>query len=369
MLSKKSVNLAKLLKELYNQDYINNLSLEIQKEYASFDVNQFCLHIFDDKWETKELKQRMRHISTSIGLFLVENYEKSINILKKVFLRIDTKFALENMIFQDFVEVYGLDKFEVSMDALESFTIGSSSEFAIRQFILKYPKETMKQMLLWTKSSNEHVRRLASEGCRSRLPWAIALDDFKYNPSQVLEILEVLKDDESPYVRKSVANSLNDISKDNPNILKSIVKEWIGKNTQRDALLKHASRTLLKSSDKDILELFGFKGSEHLHVEQFRCMSIVKLGSDLEFSFIISSDKDIGKLRLEYKLWFLRKNGTYGEKVFKISESNIKSKNKKFTKKHSFKTISTRKYYKGVQKLSIVLNGVSFQTFEFMLEI
>jgi len=125
-------------------------------------------------------------------------------------------YGLENMIFQDFVEVYGLDSFDVSMMAFEVFTVNSSSEFAIRKFILKYEEKTMIQMLLWAKSENEHVRRLASEGSRSRLPWAVALPVFKEDPTSVVEILELLKDDVSAYVRKSVANNLNDISKDNP---------------------------------------------------------------------------------------------------------------------------------------------------------
>ena len=116
------------------------------------------------------------------------------------------------MIFQDFVEVYGLDDFENSMRALEVFTINSSSEFAIRQFIVKYPQNTMKQMKIWALSENEHIRRLATEGCRSRLPWAIALREFKENPKKVIEVLEILKDDVSEYVRKSVSNNINDIS-------------------------------------------------------------------------------------------------------------------------------------------------------------
>jgi len=366
MLAKKSVQMAKLLKDLYNKEYLSIVICEIQKVYKKFDDKAFFIDIFDKFWEQKELKQRMRHISTCMGLYLPFKYEKNINILKQVFPNISTKYNLENIIFQDFVEVYGLDNFSVSMEALEVFTHNSTSEFAIRQFILKYPQQTMAQMLIWAKSESFHVRRLASEGSRPRLPWAIVLTKFKENPTQIIEILELLKDDESKYVRKSVANSLNDISKDNPIIFKKLVKEWLHVEPKRKALVKHACRTLLKAGDSEVLELFGFTSPNSIHVENFEYSMEVKQDGDLNFSFLIKSDKVLGKLRLEYKIYFLRANKTYGEKVFKISEFTSTCREKQVNKKHSFKKISTRKYYFGIQKISILINGVEFLKKEFL---
>ena len=360
--------MAKLLKDLYNKEYLDIVICEIQKVYKEFDDKSFLSSIFDKSWKEKELKQRMRHISTYMGLFLPFTYEKNIELLKQVFMKISIKYSLENIIFQDFVEVYGLDDFAISMEALEIFTEGSTSEFAIRQFILKYPQWTMAQIFKWTESNSLHVRRLASEGSRPRLPWAIALTEFKKNPKEVLKILEILKDDESEYVRKSVANSLNDISKDNPIIVKKLAKEWLHVEPKRKALLKHGCRTLLKAGDIEVLELFGFTKPDALHVDSFECSSEVKKESNLEFSFIIKSDKDFGKLRLEYKINFLRANGTYGFKVFKISEFSSTCREKKINKKHSFKTISTRKYYYGLQKISIIINGVIFKSKQFILK-
>ena len=228
--------MAPLLKNLYNEKYVSLLATNISLFYKEFDVENFTKVIFAEPYENLELKERMRHISTLLGTHLPPNYRESIEILKQVFSSMNYAFSLENMIFQDYVEVYGLNDFETSMDALDSFTKQSSSEFAIRKFILTYPEKTLQQMILWTASDNEHVRRLASEGCRPRLPWAISLPLFKNNPNKVLEILTLLKDDESKYVRKSVANSLNDISKDNPEILKRVMREWIGVSRQRDSL-------------------------------------------------------------------------------------------------------------------------------------
>lgn len=368
MLSKKSVRLAKLLKNLYNHKYIQRISFEIKKVYIDFETEAFEKSVFDDDWKEKELKERMRHISTLLGHFLPKEYKESIEILKKAFLNITPDYSLENIIFQDFVEVYGLDDFNTSMDALEHFTIGSTSEFAIRRFILRYPHDTMRQMQKWSLSSNEHVRRLSSEGCRSRLPWSIALNDFKSDPSELIKILEVLKDDESAYVRKSVANSLNDISKDNPDILKAIAKSWINKNKKRDSLLKHACRTLLKSGDREVLELFGFRQNRALKIDDFKCFNNVAMGSELEFAFTISSNRELRRIRVEYVMNFLRSDGKYSKKVFKVCEGDYESRSIEVSKRHSFKKLTTRKYYPGLHKIEIVINGDVVKDYEFMLE-
>lgn len=359
--------MAQLLKNLYNEEYIHLLSLNLKSCYPAFDSLSFKESIFDDSWEDKELKQRMRYIATTLNKYLPRTYADSLDILKNVFVSLDTKYALENMIFQDYVEVYGLDNFKDSIDALACFTVGSSSEFAIRQFILKYPDETMQQMLLWAKDENEHLRRLASEGCRPRLPWAIALPVFKNNPEKVLKILELLKDDDSKYVQKSVANNLNDISKDNPQILRDITKSWIGQNKNRDWILKHGCRTLLKDSDRETLALFGFKENKNLSLENFTYTKNVSAVDDLEFSFLLLSPEKLGKLRIEFAIDFLRQNKKYNTKVFKISESDVKEKSKKVSKNYSFKAISTRKYYKGMHKIHIIINGIKFieKTFTF----
>jgi len=359
--------MAKLLKDLYNESYVENIGKKVQSNYQKFNLEAFKKGVFSKIWIDLELKGRMRHIAVTLGEFLSSDYTHSLSILEKVFKTLDTQQALENMVFQDFVEIYGMENFESSMKALEIFTIGSSSEFAIRQFILKYPDQTMKQMQKWAKSNNEHVRRLASEGCRTRLPWAIALEVFKKDPSEILKILECLKDDESAYVRKSVANSINDISKDNPKIVIALLKKWIGYSVQRDKMLKHGSRTLLKSSNVEVLELFGIKKATHVELKIVQKMQEVVLGEDLIFSFVLSSNKALGYLRVEYEMEFLRQNQKRTKKMFKICEGNYEKNTKTIEKKHSFKPISSRKYYEGIQKINLYINGEIFNSFEFKL--
>jgi len=344
------------LKNLYNKKLLANLNQVIIEHYPAFDHNAFSKMVFDRNWKNKELKQRMRHITESLHQHLPSDFKKAIKVLKPV----STKFSgFEHMFFQDYVECYGLHDFETSIPALEHFTKYASSEFAVRAFILQDEKRMMKQMLQWAKSDNHHVRRLATEGCRPRLPWAISLPTFKEDPQPVLPILKILMNDESEYVRRSVANNLNDISKDNPDIVLDWAQQWLNKNKQTDSLIKHACRTLLKQGDQTALSLFGFTESKHIKVSQFEIQKNVTLGENLSFSFLLKTRKEIlGKCRIEFAIDFVKANGSKSRKVFKISESDYNQKEKYVTKHFSFKSISTRKYYAGKHQLTIIINGI-----------
>jgi hypothetical protein len=181
------------------------------------------------------------------------------------------------------------------------------------------------------------------------------------------KVFEVLKDDTSNYVQKSVANNLNDISKDNPNIVIELTKEWINATKTRDWILKHGCRTLLKESNSELLALFGFKTPTSVSLEDFKCEKKVKLHENLDFSFTLLSQKNLAKLRIEFAILFLRKHGQHNKKVFKIAEGTYLQTEKSFHKSYSFKKISTRVYYKGLHKLQIIVNGTLFKEVDFML--
>jgi len=346
--------MAKLLKDSYTREYIETLSCKIKHYFTAFDKEKFVDYLFDETWQKLELKARMRHIALSLNHFIPLPYPQQLDILKAI----SKDFvSFKAMFFQDFVEVFGLDDFENSMQALEVFTIYSSSEFAIRQFILKDEERTMKQMQTWAYSPNEHIRRLASEGCRPRLPWAIALNKFKREPSKVFEIIEILKNDKSKYVMKSIANNLNDISKDNPKLLINFVKSNLGRSKELDWICKHGSRTLLKQGDKTLLALFGFHEVNHINVTNLKYTKKVRIGEVFTFSFNLEAKQEIGKVRVEYAIDYLKSNNTHNKKLFMITQNEIKSSVKNFHKKQSFKDMSVRKHYLGKHYLSIVVNG------------
>jgi 3-methyladenine DNA glycosylase AlkC len=355
-----------LLKNLYDKPLIKTLSEKIKEQYSDFDSDAFQRSVFARGWKQKELKQRMRHITECLHRYLPTDYSTAIDILKPVSEHFN---GFEYMFFQDFVECYGLDYHQTSIEALEHFTKYASSEFAVRAFILQDEKRMMKQILTWARSDNHHVRRLASEGCRPRLPWAVALPSFKDDPRPILPVLKCLMADESEYVRRSVANNLNDISKDHPDIVLEWARRWSGKNRHTDSLIKHACRTLLKQGDQEALSLFGYSEAQHIKIEDLKTQKKVRAGERLNFSFVLKTDKQqLGRCRIEFAIDFARANGKHNRKVFKISEGEYPQTEKNIEKYFSFKKISTRRYYEGRHRLTIIVNGVDQITKNFFLE-
>jgi len=238
--------MAELLKNQFFQPvFLEQLRALLAGIHPEFPGEKFHHLVYDEEWKNEELMQHMAHISRALHQTLPTDYEQAIEILMKVAPLIN---GFDGMIFPHYVGQFGLDHWGKSMEALELFTQYSSSEFAIRPFILRYEEMTLKRMEEWSRFPNHHLRRLASEGCRPRLPWAMALPKFKQDPRHLRPILENLKSDTSDYVRKSVANNLNDISKDN----KELVLKWITNWNQNPSptthwIIKHALRGLVKA--------------------------------------------------------------------------------------------------------------------------
>jgi len=355
------------LKNLYTSELINQLAKTITASHSSFESVLFQAHVFDAQWQDKELKERMKHIAEALYQFLPKPYSKAIEVLKTV----SSNFSgFEYMFFPTYVELYGLDEYDISISALAHFTANSSAEFAVRPFIKQYPDKMMHQMERWAESDDEHLRRLASEGCRPRLPWAMALPDFKQDPTAILSILEKLKQDESEYVRRSVANNLNDIAKDNPQTVINIAQSWLGQHKDTDRLIKHACRTLLKQGAPEIMTLFNFAKPEHIKLENFNYQASANIGGQFEFSFTLNtSEQSLGNLRIEYAIDFMKKNGQQSRKIFKISESDLSIQKKHVIKKHPFKLISTRTYYPGQHGIEIIINGHELKKGQFELKL
>ncbi len=341
---------------LYKTELIENLADELSKAYPTFSKKDFIKAVFSSEWKSLELKQRMRHITHRLHDFLPKEYDRAIEILMATSTKVSGFMAMS---YSDFVEVYGQGDWNLSMEALACFTKSCSSEFAIRPFLDAKPKEGMKQMLLWSTDENEHVRRFSSEGCRPRLPWGMALKKFIADPSSILPILENLKDDSSEYVRKSVANNLNDISKDHPDTVLNICESWQGKSKNTDWIIKHACRTLLKRGNKRAMILFGFGDPKNIEVSGFKAeKKKLKIGEQTAFHFEISVDeKQKKKLRIEYKVHFVKASGKTSPKVFQISEKEWLPDNHIVKFKHDFQERTTRKHYPGEHRIEIIVNG------------
>ncbi|MDF2669644.1 MAG: alkylation repair protein [Paenibacillus sp.] len=344
------------LKNLYTRAFLERFADIVKQEYNGFDTGRFLQLIYDEEWEARELKQRMRHIAVSLTETLPPSYAEALGILTAIAPQCR---GFEYLFFPEFIEINGLEYYDLSIAALEHFTRFSSCEFAVRPFIVKYPDAMMNQMLSWAHHDNEHVRRLASEGCRPRLPWAMSLNAFKVNPAPILPILETLKEDSSEYVRKSVANNLNDIAKDHPGLVLELAHKWHGHHAYTDWIVRHGCRTLLKKGNPQALALFGFTGSADILANSIQVLTpSIRVGEELVFSCSIQNNTNSPKkLRVEYEIGFVKANGNLSPKRFKLSEKEYGVGDYEVTKKHSFKLITTRQYYAGTHQLSIFING------------
>ncbi|RUT35524.1 DNA alkylation repair protein [Paenibacillus zeisoli] len=354
------------MKDKYSRAFFEQFVPIVKGAYSAFDEHNFLNLIYDDAWEGRELKQRIRHVAVTLTRTLPHNYEEAIDILTGIAPQCR---GFEYLFFPDFVELNGLEHYDTSVRALEQFTVYSSAEFAVRPFIIQDPGRMMQQMRQWATHENEHVRRLATEGCRPRLPWGISLALFKQDPHPILPILNALKEDSSEYVRKSVANNLNDISRDHPRLVLDIAEEWYGHNPLTDWIVRHGLRSMIKKGDPEALALFGLGDCTSLNVQALNVMDErVAVGDDLHFSFeIVNQSDEPRKVRIEYEIGYMRSNGKLSPKRFKLSEKMYNTGLTTTMKKHSFKPITTRKYYSGEHRLAIIVNGQEMASVPFEL--
>lgn len=352
-----------LLKDLYSKTFYHRLCDSLEKVIPGFERKRFLKAIFVPAFEGMELKERMRHTTLVLHSFLPADFEAAVPLLKDSIqqLRADgfPNGGLEFIFLPDYIELYGLDHYKTAIKALELVTQFITCEFAVRPFLVKYGDKMMQQMQRWSLHSSAAVRRLATEGCRPRLPWATAVPALKKDPTPIWPILETLKNDPSESVRRSVANNLNDISKDHPGQVISIAAKWKGMNKEVDAVIKHGCRTLLKQGHNDILQHYGLE-SKKLALSDFVIHTpAVRIGESVAFSFTITNKNNAPQtVRLEYGVYYRKANGQASRKVFKVSERLYAPKEKcTIERRQKFVLITTRKFYAGAHQLSIIVNG------------
>jgi len=348
--------MADLLKNLYSKEFVNELSSALKNSTPLFDHKKFDKAVFDKNWANRELKDRMHHITEMISICYDANYLDQLKTLSKIAPNFK---GFPAVVFPNFVEKYGQTHHEKSLEALAHFTKFSTSEFAIRPFLKSKP-DTIEMLYSWSKDKNFHVRRLSSEGCRPLLPWAMKLEQYVKDPLPIIPILVRLKNDKEDYVYRSVANNLNDISKNHPALVLDLAEKWIGQTNTTDRVLKHALRTLLKKGNQSSMKLFGFGSTSEINVNLFSAeKSDLKIGDSTRLFFSCLNIGKSAKFRFEYEVSYLKKNNSYNKKVFQISEKELaKKQSDNFSKKIDFKNLSTRKHYSGLHYVTLKINGV-----------
>ncbi len=248
-------------KDWFDGDLAKLLSDKINPLYPKFNVRNFISRIKRGV-PSLEIKDRVELFADELRLQLPDSYPTAVEILVKI---LGPENPHETGMFTEyywampiakFVEKYGLDHYQISMQALAEVTRRNTSEYAVRPYLEKYPKKALRQMISWSKHKNFHMRRLASEGVRPRLPWASKLDQYIEDPRPIIPILENLKTDQIRFVQKSVANCINDILKDNYALGISLLDSW-SKNSHANTkwIIKHALRKELKKDNPEAQRL------------------------------------------------------------------------------------------------------------------
>jgi 3-methyladenine DNA glycosylase AlkC len=362
--------MAEPLKHVYSEDFIRDLGERVASHSSLFKVTPFTQDVLAQNWPELELKARMSRIAATLHKHLSSDFKTNAALICQVAesYRQAGRSGFEYMFLPEYIVAHGLSDFRTAMQALGKITETGSAEFAVRPFLINQEAKSLRQMLRWANHRNHHLRRLASEGTRPRLPWAMALPQFKTDPTPILPILELLKADDSDYVRRSVANNLNDISKDHPELTLDIAAKWQGQGQATDRLIKHACRGLLKAGHPRALALFGLEAPTHIKIMNFAVATkTVTFGEALSFSLQLQGRKPLGLLRLEYAIDFLKANGKHSRKVFKISETDHQTNTITLSKRHKFVPITTRRHYPGQHGVAIIVNGVELAAEQFQL--
>lgn len=377
------------MKNVFNPSNIGFAGQLLAQHYDEFDRAEF-LRIALDSLEQRELKDRANQIFLALKQTLPKDFLKAqailLNTLKPVKdnqeiggIDTDESGVAGWMIlpFSQYVGELGGEYLKASMAALREMTKRFSSEFGIRFVFLTHGDDALAIARQWVDDPCHHVRRLVSEGCRPLLPWAMQLPEYKNHPEKILPLLEPLRFDSSEYVRRSVANNLNDIAKHHPEFVVKVIGKWLAeseamslerqKNTSK--LAKHACRTLIKSAHPNALALFGFADSSDINAELIVTPARLIFGESLTMQVNISNPTPSPiKILLDFVVHHQKANGKTTEKVFKWGEYKlVENETKLLEKSHAIKPISTRKYYPGIHKVELQVNGRRLAPTEFEL--
>lgn len=258
-----------------------------------------------------------------------------------------------------FVAAYGLDHFEVSMRAQYELTQRFSAEFSIRPFLERYPEATLARLEEWARDPSPHVRRLVSEGTRPRLPWAPRLREFQKDPKRVLALLELLKDDPELYVRRSVANNLNDIGKDHPAL--ETARRWLeNASEKRRWLVRHALRSAVKRAEPEALDVLGFGTKAAVSVANVRITPRnARIGDRVEIAFSLTNvDSCRQQVLVDFRIHLVKASGKTSPKVFKLRMVELApGESVQLEKTVSLAEMTTRKHYAGTHAIDVLLNG------------
>lgn len=375
--------MAEPFKNLLNADVVQTTARQIQFVWPAFDMAHFESLALAEL-ENLEFKARADHLASALQATLPKEFDHAASIIEASLAAVtpDTDLSLLQSTQQqglagwivwplgEFVVRAGMDQPQRALQTLHALTQRFTAEFAIRPFIVNHADLVFEHLHQWKSDPSPHVRRLVSEGSRPRLPWGLRLHQLIKDPQPSLPLLLHLQDDPSDYVRRSVANHLNDIAKDHPDILVNWLQTHLPSASDlRRRLLRHASRTLIKNGHQEVLIAWGlgteFEGSKDWSISPRQVHIGESLGINLQLQ---SQSSKTQTLEIDYAIHFCKANGDRTPKVFKGWKLTLQPGARiELQKRHAMKLITTRRYYAGAHAVEVQINGQSLGLQEFAL--
>lgn len=335
--------------------------------HAPLDIARFLSEIDREGIYEQELKAR---ISTAARVLhgLLPPYAQSVDAL---IAAAPTVGMWENLVLIEIVQRHGLDDPDRSIEALRRLTPHGTGEFAIRPYINRYMDRMLAELMVWTTDDNEHVRRLAAEGTRPRGVWMEHIPAFRADPAPVIRILERLRADPSLYVRKAVANNLNDISKDHPELALQVATRWRAEgHPHTDWIVARGLRTLLKQGEARAHALLDRAQGLALQVEHFGVTPVDPvIGGEVHLDATLRSELDEpAALAVDYRLHFARPSGRSSVKVFQWTRRMVEPGERLALRtRQALHDLSTRRHHPGLHTVELSLNGLVVASTTFTL--
>ena len=356
---------ADTLKSRFGPEVVHGLAADLAGVAPTFDVDGFTRMALDG-FEDLELTDRSRHIARALAVHLPADPTTAMHTIVAALGAplgdtLEGMDAFRYMPYGHWVAEHGLADVETALDLQHALTQRFTAEFSIRAFIQQAHEPTMARLRRWAVDENHHVRRLVSEGTRPRLPWAPVLRDFVADPSPILPLLEALKDDPSDYVRRSVANNLNDIAKDHPDLVVRIAQRWWADATDdRQRLVRHALRTLVKRGHAGALAVLGYDPAAPVVVDRVVVEPPVGvIGQRVRVAVDLRTDGPAPTPALvDLVVGFVKADGSVRPKVFKGAALHLEpGVVQQVGNTISLRQHTTRTHHPGTHTVAVQVNG------------
>ncbi len=368
--------MAEPLKSRFGPQVPKRIATMIAEVHPAFPVKEFVRDSLEG-YEALDLVARARHIAQALRTHLPHEFPHAAEILVRSLgpvLAASTSNGMAPFLYLPhvfFVGDHGLDYFEDAMRAQYALTQRFTAEFSIRPYLERHPDNTLARLREWATDPSEHMRRLVSEGTRPRLPWARRLRQFQLDPRPVIELLELLKDDPALYVRRSVANNLNDIGKDHPEILFATTRRWLeGADANRRWIVTHALRSSVKRGESGALEVLGFGAQPRVELRRISITPrLARIGGSITVDFEVANpSRRVQEILVDFRVHFVKAGGRSRPKTFKMSRLTLAAgESARLTRKVSLAEMTTRRHYPGRHVVDALVNGRPMPLGEFRI--